>query len=89
MHSKIKAQKADALSRNSMRDFWSEIKRKSSNHVPSPNIMDGVQGDEAICVIFGDKYERLYNSVPYDVTEMNALRDSLTEQAKLHILHES
>lgn len=75
------ARMADALSCNNVRDFWSEVKRKSSNHSPSPTIMDGVQGDEAICELFRDKYESLYNSVPYDEASFSALRDSVSVQA--------
>jgi hypothetical protein len=59
------ARMAEALSRNKSRDFWAEVKKKSSNQSPSPTIMDDVQGDGAICELFRDKYESLYTSVPY------------------------
>ena len=81
------ARMAEALSNNNSRDFWAEIKRKSSNHSPSPAIMDGIQGDEMICELFRNKFDGLYNSVPYDEREMNALRNALVQQAELSCMN--
>ena len=72
---------ADALIRNDSRDFWAEVKRKACNMRPSPSVMDEVQGDEAICDLFKEKYDALYNSVQYDEADMDVLRSQVYNQA--------
>ena len=39
--------------------------------------VDECMDDETIAEMFGSKYERLYNSVPYDVNEMNDIKVTL------------
>ena len=45
--------------------------------VSVPNIVDNAQGDEEINSLFCEKYNALYNSVSYNVNEMNTLLDEI------------
>ncbi|ELU05102.1 hypothetical protein CAPTEDRAFT_228634 [Capitella teleta] len=74
------ARMADSFTLSCSRDFLAEVKKKSYNDRPSPSVMDGIQGDEEICERFHDKYEELYNCVPYDVGEMDNLRATLSDR---------
>ena len=53
------------------RDFWAETRRINGNHKNMPNIVDQAHGDTEISNLFVDTYEHLYNSVSYNVDEMN------------------
>ncbi|ELT96178.1 hypothetical protein CAPTEDRAFT_185974 [Capitella teleta] len=74
------ARMADSLTLSRSRDFWAEVKKISYNHRPSPSVMDGIHGDEKICERFRDKYDEVYNCVPYDVGEMDNLRATLSDR---------
>ena len=64
---------AEALLGNRNREFWDEVKKKQSKGWAVPASVEGVQGDEAICDVFANKYDALYNSVAFDTNEMNDL----------------
>ena len=40
-------------------------------------LLDGVTGTDEISSIFADKYDTLYNSVGYDMNEMNRLASDI------------
>ena len=56
----------EALISNRSRDLWSEVKRMKGRSRKSACIIDGVNGDKDIADLFSDKYNTLYNSVPFD-----------------------
>ena len=42
-------------------------------------------GDEEIAQLFSDKYNHLYNSVSYDVDEMNVINTEINKQIKQNV----
>ena len=59
------------------RNFWTEIKKVRGRNASHSTSIDGVQGEQSISDLFSQKYKNLYNSVPYNIEEMSALKASL------------
>ena len=68
---------AEALISNSSRDLWYEVKRMKGRSRKSACIIDGVNGDKDIADLFCDKYNTLYNSVPFDNYDMLRIRSTI------------
>ena len=68
---------ADTISKNNDRVLWDEVRKitKTSNNLP--NAMDEVTGTDEISSLFADKYDTLYNSVSYNMNEMNRLENEI------------
>ena len=66
---------AEAISENLTRDLWSEVRRIKGRNKFLPSSVDGVVGDDEIAKQHSDKCNHLYNSVSYDVDEMNSCGD--------------
>jgi len=65
---------AESILTDSSRYFWDEVNRKKrKGRPPPPNSMDDVEGTDDICNLFQCKYQELYNSVSYDVNDMENL----------------
>ncbi len=62
---------ADSLLDNISRDMWAESRKIKGQHINLPCSIDGAKCDEDITNVFYEKYNPLYNSVPYDKDEMN------------------
>jgi len=71
------AKMATALQSQDKRNFWCEMKRINNNRSSLPNVVDDAHGDKNITRTFADKYKDLYNSVSYNVNDMNAVRNEL------------
>ncbi len=50
-----------------------------------PVSVDGKADNNDICQIFGDRYDRLYNSVPYDADLFKKIKDKI-DQRVLNIM---
>ncbi len=61
----------EALVNNKTRDLFSEIKGR--NNI-LPTSVDDAYTDDHIVNLFADKYSNLYNSVPYDQSEINDIK---------------
>ena len=46
--------------------------------------MDGVEGDKCINNLFTEKYKTLFNSVSYDSSDIERLRQLITQEAESH-----
>ena len=68
---------AEAISTNNDRVLWDEVRKMSKTSNNLPNAMDGVTGTDEISSIFADKYDALYNSVGYNMQEMNRLASDI------------
>ena len=68
---------AEAISTNSNRDLWNELKRL--NKSTQADCIDGVTGSQAISDLFAKKYENIYNSVGYDKDDLETLKASMEE----------
>ena len=73
---------AQSLNDNKTNCFWSKIKNISEgkNNHNRPNNIDGHFVPNDICNHFANKYEHLYNSVNYDVDEMNKFVESIDSE---------
>jgi hypothetical protein len=74
---------AEALLSDPARNFWKEVKRirhKKNNY--SKNV-DGYTDENSIAQVFASKYKNLYSSVPYDVVELESIRNEL-DASMLH-----
>ena len=77
---KIRSHKmAESICRNSTRDFWREVKQIKRQNKSVPLTVDGYNNDTDILNTFKNKYEQLYNSVPYCPDEIDLINDDLNE----------
>ena len=67
----------DAISMNNDRELWDEVRKLTKTNNSLPNMMDGLTGDEEISHIFSEKYDTLYNSVGYNIQDLNNLMDDI------------
>lgn len=68
---------ADALLNNKTRSFWSEIQKVKASTKSVPNMVDSIQGSDAISKHFADIYRNLYNIVSYKEEDMQMLNYEL------------
>ena len=62
---------------NNSRDLWFEIRKvKGRNSKISSNV-DGSCDSKEITELFSEKYKHLYNSVPYNIADMNAIESTI------------
>ena len=71
---------AEAILSSNNRDFWKEAKRFKPKKRPIPKVIDGVTGEENISELFAENYRNLYNSVPYDVSALNRIKETVNER---------
>ena len=64
---------ANALLSNKSRDMWSECANMKGKNCKMASMIDGNSDSCSIAGMFSDKYAALYNSVPYDKTEMKRI----------------
>lgn len=79
----IRKQKfAECIAGNRTRDFWTEIKRMNGtlHGRGCAATVDGISDTGQIASLFADKYQDLYNSVPYDQNEMLGICNKLNER---------
>ena len=65
---------AEKMESKSSKDFWKEVKKIKGKSSALPNAIDNVSGKEDIGNLFKGKFERLYNSVSYEQTEMDEVK---------------
>ncbi len=46
----------------------------NANKKTSPISIDGLTDDDEICSLFSDKYDKFYNSVPYDNDKFHEIK---------------
>ena len=51
---------------------------------PRPSSVDGVVGYDEIAQLFSDKYNHIYNSVSYDVDEINGIGAEINRHITEH-----
>ena len=64
---------AENLLKSNIKDFWSEIKKIKGRNRNTVVSIDNVNDDVNISELFADKYKSLYNSVSYNVDDMNVI----------------
>ena len=58
---------------NNSRDMWSECTKMKGKNCKMASMIHGNSDSCSIAGMFSDKYAALYNSVPYDNTEMKRI----------------
>jgi len=71
---------AEAVLCNNNRDLWSEVRRINGNRAAPAGTIDGQSSPDCISRMFADKYQQLYNSVPYSTQEMIDIRNLIDER---------
>ena len=71
---------AEALSRNNYRDLWKEIKKIKGRNKNCSRCIDSQSDDSEICNIFKNKYENLYNCVPYNKQELDEIKKEIDDE---------
>ena len=69
----VKERMAKALSESNDRDIWKEIRKMKNNKNSQPISVDNISDVDSINNLFTNTYKNLYNSVPYNETEMDAI----------------
>ena len=65
---------ADCILSNNQRKFWDEVRKVShKKSMANPNNVDGVQCEMNVGSLFRQKYETLYQSVPYNKEDMKRI----------------
>ena len=59
------------------RGVWPEVRKIKGKKGKKACSMDGCNDNDDIANIFSDKYMELYNSVPYDTSEMKSIESSV------------
>ena len=57
--------------------LWPEVKKIKGKKGKMASSMDGCNDNDDIANIFSDKYMELYNSVPYNTSEMKSIESSV------------
>ena len=68
---------AEAIANNKDRDLWQEVKQLKQTNKSVPNIMDNVSGSNNIISLFTDKFKDLYNSVGFDMDDLEMLLSNI------------
>ena len=71
---------AESVLNGNNRDLWSEVKRINGASSAPASTVNGQSSPDDIACIFADKYQELYNSVPYNINDMNDIRNELTKR---------
>ena len=70
-HAIIRQRFAESVLKGNYRDLWSEVKEiNGAKSAPVSTIGSQASPDSIACV-FADKYQELYNGVPYNVKDMS------------------
>ena len=69
----------EAISNNNDRVLWDEVKKMSKTSNNLPTTIDGKNEVEEISYIFAEKYDILYNSVSYNLNDLNRLTTDIAK----------
>ena len=70
----------EAVSNNNDRMLWDEVRKMTKANNNLPNVIDGSTGIKEISDIFANKYDTLYNSVSYNMNDLNALSKTIASR---------
>ena len=74
---------ANALLSKKSRDVWNECDKMKGKNCRMASMIDGNSNSCSIAVMFSDKYKALYNSVPYDSTEMKRIEAEVMKRLQI------
>ena len=70
---------ANAMSNKDSKTFWNEVNKLKCTTNKLPASVGNAYNAEAICSLFQDKYDKLYNTVSYNSNDMNALLSEVND----------
>ena len=73
---------ADAIVSNRSRDLWCESNKLRCSSNLMPCTIDGNNDSTSIADMFSDKYDTLYNSVPYDTNHMKLIEREIMSRVQ-------
>ena len=77
---RIKPEETDDFPHNDTKIlFWNEIRKNLGKNRTVSTVIDHAQTEDDISKVFANKYQELYNSVPYDIEEMNRMKVALNK----------
>ena len=80
---RIKSNKmAQAIANNNDRDLWQEVKQLKQTNRSVPNVMDNVSGADDIISLFTNKFKNLYNSVGFEIEDLDLLLSNINNKIK-------
>ncbi len=71
---------AEAVYHNNSRDLFSEVRKMNAGKRSQPVSVDGKAENNDICQIFSDKFDKLYNNVPYDADIFQKIKDKINQR---------
>ena len=80
---------AKAISENNSRQLWTEVRKIRNKNSSSINCIDDITGNSCIAELFSKKYDELYNSVLYQVQEMNDLMSVNKKDVKIFCVNKN
>ncbi len=72
-----KEKMAEAVYKNDNRNLIAEVYKMTATKKTSPISMDDLTDDDEICSLFSDKYNKLYDNVPYDNDEFQKVTNEI------------
>ena len=79
------ARMAEAIVQNNSRDLWKEINKMKPRSKVIPPHVDGCTDNKAVCDIFANKYQTLFNSVPSNKTSMRDIKDRMNHKIRMTV----
>lgn len=73
---------AEALINNKTRDLFAESRRFKGRNSNLPKSVDDAKSDVDISSMFRDKYDSLYNSVPFNQADMDKIKEDIDSSLK-------
>ncbi len=75
-----KEKMAEAVYHNNSGDLFSEVRKMNTGKGSQPLSFDGKAENNDIWQIFSDKFDELYNSVPYDADLFQTIKDKINQR---------
>ncbi len=69
---------AEAIADNRCTNLFKEARKIKSRYKFKPTNVDGCSGDDKISNLFSNKFNNLYNSVPYNKQEIDVIKMKLS-----------
>ena len=70
---------AEAVLSDRSRDFWREVRKINGKKSSQASVVDGNFSPQSIAQHFSNKYQELYNSVPFNAGELDDIRVSVRD----------
>ena len=68
---------AESMAHQSTNHFWQSVKQVKTGKTALPSCIDDSYGHENISNLFLEKYKNLYNSVSYNINEMELFKSNV------------